>query len=391
MISTAEALEKLLELVAPLDFQEVALIHAFDRVMIKYAVSRRAQPPFSASAMDGYAVTDTKLAAGDKFTVIGEAAAGHVFGGAVSQGEAVRIFTGAPVPKGAQRVIIQEDVDRVDDQITLKENLDAGFHIRPTGGDFQIGATLDAPRRLTPSNIALLASMNCAFVTVSRKPTIAIIATGDELVMPGEPPRDDQIIASNSFGIAALLTRHGADVRMLPIAKDTPSSLAFALDLAEGSDLIITIGGASVGDHDIVADVARDKGLERAFYKVAMRPGKPLMSGKIGGSAMVGLPGNPVSSMVCTEIFILPMLDKMLGLPSSARHRHKAELSQDLDQNGPREHYMRGHMDHVGKVKVYGKQDSSLMSVLSDANVLVVRAPHAKSLKTGEMVEIIKI
>ncbi len=391
MISTAEALEKLLDLVQPLGTETVDLIDADGRVLAHDAVAARAQPPFSASAMDGYAISIEEAKPGDTYTVIGEAAAGHVFETPIGAGETARIFTGAPIPKNTRRIIIQEDVSRDGDKITLNDNLDKGLHIRPSGGDFEVGDTLSAPRKLSPSNVALLASMNCSTVAVTRKPKIALIATGDELVMPGEAPRDDQIIASNSFGIASLLKRHGADVQLLPIAKDTVSSLAFALSLAKGADLIVTIGGASVGDHDLVAQVAQNEGLERSFYKVAMRPGKPLMSGRIGTSAMVGLPGNPVSSMVCAEIFILPMLDKMLGLPAGPRPRHSAVMGHDLAQNGPREHYMRGKMAADGSVCVYGKQDSSLLSVLSNANILVVRAPNAGPAKTGEMVEIIPI
>lgn len=391
MISTAEALDKLLDLVTPLAAENVSLFDAAGRVLVKSAVSRRAQPPFSASAMDGYGIAVTAPNPGDMFDVIGEAAAGHRYDGNVTGSQAIRIFTGAPVPNGVKRIVIQEDTDREGDTITLKDNIDRGFHIRPAGGDFDIGATLDAPRRLSPSNVALLASMNCAEVQVARKPKVALIATGDELVMPGESPREDQIIASNSFGIAALLKHQGAEVRLLPIAKDTVSSLAFALSLAEDTDLIITIGGASVGDHDLVAQVTQNEGLERAFYKVAMRPGKPLMSGRFGNVAMVGLPGNPVSSMVCTEIFILPMIDKMLGLPTGTRKRDKAILGHDLAKNGPREHYMRAKMADDGTVCVYDKQDSSLLSVLSDANVLVVRPPEAEALKSGSLVEIIRI
>jgi molybdopterin molybdotransferase len=391
VISTSEALDILLGLVEPLGHETVSLIDGHGRVLASPVVATRAQPPFDASAMDGYAVNSDDLETGDVFKVIGEAAAGHGFDGSVGVGEAVRIFTGAPVPKGTKRVIIQEDAARKNNEISILDTLGSGSHIRPAGGDFDVGSQLSAPRILTPSNLALLASMNCPEIKVSRKPVIALIATGDELAMPGENPRDDQIIASNSFGLAALLTSAGADVRLLPIAKDTPSSLSTAFDLCEDVDLVITIGGASVGDHDIVEQVARDKGLKRAFYKVAMRPGKPLMAGKIGNSAMVGLPGNPVSSMVCAEIFILPMIDKMIGLGGGPRERSQGQLSHAIEANGPREHYMRAKCDGDGTVRVFDKQDSSLMTVLSDANALVVRAPHAEPAEIGSVVDIIRI
>ncbi len=388
-ITVEEALAALFKLVDPLPSEIIALTDAAGRVLAQDVTARRAQPPFAASAMDGYAVSG-EPAPGDRFTVIGEAAAGHGFGAAIKPHEAVRIFTGAPVPEGATRVVIQEDVTRDGDAITLGENLDAGPYIRPAGGDFQIGDAVHAPRVLRPADLALLASMNCAEVPVVRKPSVALIATGDELVMPGEVPNADQIIASNTFGLKAMFEAAGASVRMLPIAKDTESSLGLALDLAQGADLIITIGGASVGDHDIVGKVAADQGLERAFYKVAMRPGKPLMAGRIGQSVLVGLPGNPVSSMVCGDIFILPMLHRMLGLEAKPRERHKGKLVKPLPANGPREHYMRARHDpFFGQVQAFEQQDSSLLTVLAEANALIVRPANDPAREVGETVDYI--
>jgi molybdopterin molybdotransferase len=274
--------------------------------------------------------------------------------------------------------------------ITLGDTLDTGTHIRPAGGDFNIGDSVDAPRLLRPADLALLASMNCARVPVIRKPTVALIATGDELVMPGEEPRPDQIIASNTFGLKAMFEAAGATVRMLPAAKDTESSLAMALELAQGNDLIITIGGASVGDHDIVGKVAANQGLERSFYKIAMRPGKPLMAGRIGGSVLVGLPGNPVSAMVCGEIFVKPMLQKMLGFPPSPRPRQQAQLVKPLPANGPREHYMRASHDASNAhIQAFERQDSSLLHVLAGATALIVRPPSDPAREPGEMVDYI--
>ncbi|NNK77519.1 MAG: molybdopterin molybdotransferase MoeA [Litoreibacter sp.] len=390
MISTAEALDHLLALVAPMPVEEIALQDAFGRVLAEPAVAARAQPPFPASAMDGYAITDAKPEPGTRYTVIGEAAAGHAYTGDLHTGQAVRIFTGAPVPNNAKSVVIQEDVTRNGDEITLSADLERADHIRPAGGDFNIGATLDAPRRLRAADLALMASMNLSVVPVRRKPVIALIATGDELVMPGEMPRDDQIIASNTFGLKAMFETRGAEVRVLPIAKDTVSSLATVLQMAEGCDLAITIGGASVGDHDLVAQVAGELGLDRSFYKVAMRPGKPLMAGHLQGAAMVGLPGNPVSSMVCGEIFVSPMIDKMLGMPAGPRPRDTAVLSEPLGQNGPREHYMRARLGPEG-VAAFHRQDSSLLSVLADANALIVRPPHDGPREIGAQVDVIHI
>ncbi len=391
MITVTEALDALFELVVQLPAETCPLSDAAGRTLAKSVEAKRAQPPFAASAMDGYAVF-ADIKPGMTFKVIGEAAAGHGFTGPTSFHSCVRIFTGAPVPEGSTRVIIQEDVIRDGDIITLQDNLDKGTHIRPAGGDFEVGATLNAPRVLSPADVALLASMNIAEVPVVRRPTIALIATGDELVMPGEQPNIDQIIASNTFGLKALFEAAGAVVRMIPIAKDIESSLATALSLAEGNDLIVTIGGASVGDHDIVGHVAASQGLERSFYKVAMRPGKPLMAGRIGKSALIGLPGNPVSSMVCGEVFILPVLQKMLGLPAQPRLQQVCTLAQPLSKNGPREHYMRAFLDPVsGQVQAFEKQDSSLLTVLANANALIVRPAHDPARATGDEVAYIAL
>lgn len=390
MISVAQALEAVLSLGTPLKTEVVPLRHASGRVLRKAVTAERAQPPFSSSAMDGYAIQDADHVAGNTLRVIGEAAAGHRFEGVVQQGQAVRIFTGAPLPHGATRVVIQEDVTGGDSSITLGTSLEAATHIRPAGGDFKQGHVVKAPKRLTPADVALLASMNLAEVTVSRRPAVALLATGDELVMPGEAPNDDQIIASNTFGLAAMLQAAGATARMLPIARDNEASLRQSFDLARGADLIVTVGGASVGDHDLVGVVAADMGLERAFYKVAMRPGKPLMAGKINGTAMLGLPGNPVSAIVCGEMFLKPLIDQMLGLPATARETITAPTNKIIPANGPREHYMRGRY-RDGTVKVFDRQDSSLLKVLHVANCLIKRAPHAPEIAVGAPVEIILI
>lgn len=388
MISVADALAAVLELGSLVEVEMVPLAEADGRVLAQDVAATRNQPPFSASAMDGYAIPTTDAKPGDRFAVIGEAAAGHRFEGSVGAGQAVRIFTGAPLPKGAARVIIQEDVTRDGDEMILNDSLDTGFHIRPAAGDFAVGDVMSAPRRLGPSDVALLASMNVAQIPVRRKPVVAVIATGDELVNAGEFPRDDQIIASNSLGLAAMFRRAGAIARVLPIAKDTPSSLEMALSLAKGADLLVTIGGASVGDHDIVAEVAGALGLERQFYKVAMRPGKPLMAGRIGDMAMIGLPGNPVSSMVCGELFVLPLLDRFLGLAAGPRKRVTLRLAAPLSPNSQREHYMRASVED-GEVTAFNRQDSSLLSVLSRANALIVRPPNDGPHVAGDLVDVI--
>ena len=382
MISVEAALQHLFALVSPLGVEDVPLAEAAGRILARPVAATRDQPPFRTSVMDGYAVRNADIAPGATLTVTGEAAAGHATGTSVSPGEAIRIFTGAPVPEGADRVLIQEDTTRDGDTITVGDAPDPGPYIRAAGADFRAGDALSAPRRLSPSDLVLAAAMNHATLPCTRRPRVALIATGDELVMPGEHPRDDQIIASNTFGLAAMLQAEGATPRRLPIARDTPESLGGILDLAGDADLIVTIGGASVGDHDLVQPVARSRGMEPAFYKVAMRPGKPLMAGRIGETPMIGLPGNPVSAMVCGTVFVLPTLRVMLGLPAAPAPRLIAPLAVDIGKNGPREHYMRARLDHDG-IRPFERQDSGLMRVLADANALLVRAPHEDPLPKG--------
>lgn len=384
MISVEEALSHCLALAAPLPSETVPLTDAAGRWMCAPAVATRDQPPFPASAMDGYAVQGNP-GPDDNFLVIGEAGAGHAFAGQIGPGQAVRIFTGAPVPDGATRVIIQEDVVRLDDRILLKDGLDIATHIRPLGQDFRAGDSL-SPRRLRANDLALLAAMNIAAVQATRKPVVAIIATGDELVMPGEDPRPDQIIASNSFALKALVDAEGGHSRLLPIARDNAEELATVLELAEGADLIVTIGGASVGDHDLVG---RTAGLDHSFWKIAMRPGKPLMAGRLNGIPMLGLPGNPVSAIVCGHLFLLPMIRAMQGQPDPAPKPRKARLTLDLSPNGPRAHYMRARLtqtDGLPEIAPFDRQDSALLSILGQADALLIRPVDAPSCRAGDTV-----
>ena len=390
MISVDEALDHLFALVSPLETETVPLSEAGGRVLAADAVARRDQPPFAASAMDGYAARKDEVRPGATLTVIGEAAAGHGFGGPVGPGQCVRIFTGAPVPEGADHVVIQEDVTRTGDTITIGPDAGDNSHVRPAGGDFRIGDRLSAPRRLSAQDVALLAAMNIAQVEVSRRPAVALISTGDELVMPGEVPGPDQIIASNTFGLKTMLDQMGARPRILPIARDTRASLETAFDLAQGADLIVTIGGASVGDHDLVGDVAAGLGMERSFYKVAMRPGKPLMAGRMGEAVLLGLPGNPVSAMVCGHVFMAPMIRVMLGLGAHRATRKTARLAHDIGAGGPREHYMRAEL-RDGLITPEPRQDSALLSVLAHANALMIRPAGDGPRQKGEEVDYIDL
>lgn len=390
MISVSQALAELFALVDVLPPERVALRHAQGRALAADVIATRDQPPFAASAMDGYAVKGTSMSAGKSYEIIGEAAAGHRWNGTVGVDQTVRIFTGAPLPAGTDHVIIQENVTRDDSMITCDESTNEAAFVRPAGADFKAGDRITAPRLISPHDVALFAAMNVPQVTVTRKPNVAIIATGDELVQPGENPNDDQIIASNSYGLAALVETLGATARLLPIARDNVSSLELAFDMAADADLIVTIGGASVGDHDLVGQVAQDKGMARAFYKVAMRPGKPLMAGKLGRSAMIGLPGNPVSAMVCGHVFLAPVIRKLQGLGEQAAPRSTAKLAKAIGTNGPREHYMRAFQDHTG-VTIYDRQDSALLTVLAQANCLVIRPPNDPARHAGDSIEIIQL
>jgi molybdopterin molybdotransferase len=374
MISVEEAQGLVLALAAPMPIETIALQNAAGRWMSQSATARRDQPPFGASAMDGYAVVGDP-SAGRSLTVIGEAGAGHGFAGSITPGQALRIFTGAPVPKGATRVILQEDVSRSGDQITLNTDANGPRNIRPCGNDFSAGATV-GPRLLRPNDLALLAAMNVPAVTVARKPVVALIATGDELVMPGDDPGPDQIITSNTFALKAMVEGAGGVARMLPIARDTETDLRSVLEMALDADLVVTVGGASVGDHDLVGRVAADMGLERAFYKIAMRPGKPLMAGRLRGKPMLGLPGNPVSAIVCGHLFLLPLIRAMLGDMAPLPVPQRAVLGADVGPAGPRAHYMRARLepgDGLPVVTAFDDQDSALLGVLAASQALLMR------------------
>lgn len=390
MISVEAARDALFDLVEPLGIEHVPLRTAAGRVLARDVHATRTQPPFAASSMDGYALRRAEVEPDALFKVIGESAAGHRFDGTLRPGQAVRIFTGAPVPEGADFVVIQEDVTRRGDLITLGHNIKDKDNIRPAGGDFREGQALVAPRTLRAADIALLAAMNIAHVPVTIRPKVAIMATGDELVQPGETPGSDQIVASNSYGLAAMLGELGAEVRMLPIARDRLQSLMQAFTLAQKADLILTIGGASVGDHDLVAPVAAELGMKQSFYKVAMRPGKPLMAGRLETSAMIGLPGNPVSAMVCGTVFVAPVIRKMLGLGAASPPLLTAPLGRDLAPNGSRAHYMRASL-RDGALFPAEQQDSSLLSVLSTADALLVRPVNDPARAAGDPAPYIQI
>lgn len=389
MISVSEALDQIFALVTPLESEKVWLERAAGRVLAADVVAGHDQPPFAASAMDGYAVRDEDATPGATLALAGHIAAGHPGDAPLAPGHAARIFTGAPMPPGADRVVIQENVTRKGDRVTLN-TVDTGINVRPQGCDFARGARLSAPRRLTSADIALIAAMNQAQATVARQPDVAILSTGDELVVPGDPLGPGQIAASNAYGIGAMLQERGIRPRILPIAADTMDSHRMVIALAGDADLLITIGGASVGDHDLVAKAAEEAGFSLAFHRIAIRPGKPMMAGRRGRQIMLGLPGNPVSAMVCSTVFLMPLIRAMQGLPPAPMKREVATLAEPLPANGPREHYLRARMTPEG-VRPFTRQDSSLLMVLSQADVLIVQPPDHAGAQAGDRVEVIRL
>lgn len=391
MISVTEALEKLFLIAKVTPVETVELKKCLGRVLAKPLESSRSNPPFPSSAMDGYAIHKANLKSGAEFKVIGESAAGHSYPKKINKNEAVRIFTGSRVPDGANLVLMQEDVEADKKFIIVKENFDKKSNIRLEGSDFSKGYKVKTPLILGAKEISLLAAMNFAHLSVRKKPTVAIISTGDELVFPGESPKPDQIIASNAYGIAALCEECGAEPRILPIAQDNLKSIEYIIGLAQDADLIITIGGASVGKYDLINEATNNFGVDKSFHKVAMRPGKPLMAGKINETALVGLPGNPVSALVCGYVFIRPLIQAMLGLEKKSAPRLMAPCSTSLPKNGPREHYMRAVLLPNGYLEPVENQDSARLALLYDADALLIRAAHAEAIPAKTQCEYIKI
>ncbi|WP_417709264.1 gephyrin-like molybdotransferase Glp [Roseibium aggregatum] len=397
LMPVSEALAKLLCAVEPLETEFVPLENANGRHLSEPLVSTRTQPPFAASAMDGYAIRHDDLTAdGTTLTIIGEAPAGHGYSGTVGAGETVRIFTGAPVPAGADTILIQEDAARDGERITVLENPAKGAYVRPAGLDFEEGdVLLKPPLKLAYRHLALAAAMNHALLPVHRRPKVAILATGDELVRPGTEPGPDQIIASNHAGIAALVEDCGGEPLDLGISPDEPVALANHVRRAirEKADILVTLGGASVGDHDLVQDILGQEGMDLAFWRIAMRPGKPLMAGRLGGTKVLGLPGNPVSSLVCGLLFLKPLIEAMLGQTQENSAPQRATLAGPLPENDRRQDYVRATLSTAedGQLMVtpFSRQDSSMLNLLAKSGALVVRPPHAPALEAGAEVPIL--
>jgi molybdopterin molybdotransferase len=399
LMPVSDALAAVLAGAEPLPEEMISLDEAYHRVLARDVVARRTQPPQAMSAMDGYAVRAADAATIDsELTVIGEVAAGRPFEGTVGAGEAVRIFTGGVVPFGADAVVIQEDTVAAGKRITIKEAAIAGRHIRPAGVDFREGdVLLRKGSRLTERDLALAAGMNHPHLAVVRRPKVAILATGDELVMPGTTPGHGQIVYSNGYALHALARSEGAETIDLGIAADTLEATTAGIRRAResGADVLITTGGASVGDHDLVQQALRDEGIAMAFWKIAMRPGKPMMHGRLGAMGVIGLPGNPVSSYVCAFLFMVPLIRALSGRSVIHHRRERAVLGRDVGANDQREDYLRAHLeerdDGTRVVVPVNHQDSSLLANLAAAQVLLVRAPFAPKAEAGTACEVLRL
>jgi molybdopterin molybdotransferase len=399
MITVEEALARVLASAeTPLEEETIALASAYGRVLARDLKALRTQPPFPNSAMDGYALRAADTAPSPAtLNVIGESAAGRAFEGAIGPGEAVRIFTGAPMPHGADAIAIQEDVTREGERIRLEAVVPAGDNLRSAGMDFRAGeALIAAGRRLTPRDVALAAAANHAALGVRRRARVAILATGDELVAPGGTLGPSQIIASNNFAVAGIVEACGGVAIDLGIAIDEIGALTAAVGKARDAqaDVLVTLGGASVGDYDLVQQALLSAGMELGFWRIAMRPGKPLMHGRLGPMRVLGLPGNPTSSMVCSILFLRPLLLALHGEPDpGADLSQPARLAVDLGANGVRQDYMRASLgrgaDGILAATPVADQDSSLVKTMARAGGLIVRPPHAPPAKAGEACRVI--
>jgi molybdopterin molybdotransferase len=393
MLSVEEARARIVGPLRPVAAEIVALPEAWGRVTAAAVVARLDQPPADVSAMDGYALRTADIGAR---RLIGAAPAGHPFSGIVGAGEAVRLFTGSFVPDGADAVLIQEDAAREGDLVTPTEPPVQGRHIRRRGQDFAAGDVLiPTGVRLNARAVGLAAAANHPWLSVHRRPTVAILATGDEIAMPGEPIPPGGIVSSNAHALAALVRARGGLPIVLPIAADRPEAIAAAVASVQGVDMLVTTGGASVGEHDLVqAGLARE-GFTLDFWKIAMRPGKPLIAGRLGTTAVLGLPGNPVSALVCGILFLLPALDRLQGLEGAAPATVPARLGADLAANDQRADHLRatieGESDGMPIVVPNPRQDSSMLRVLTAAHALILRAPHAPALPKGAVVSAIRL
>jgi molybdopterin molybdotransferase len=395
VIPVDQALAAVVAAFQPLPAEIVGLEGALGRVLAEDLAAGLTQPPTDVSAMDGYAVRSEDVrTVPATLRLIGQSAAGTSFSGSLGPGEAIRIFTGASVPAGANAIVIQENAEQRQGQVLISEAAVRGSYIRRKGQDFGSGdVLLRAGRRLSPRDIGLAAAMNLAWLPVRRKPRVALLATGNELVMPGQAIGGDRIVSSAGFAVAAFVRSFGAETTALGIARDDENSLSAMLERARGADLLITIGGASVGDFDLVGRALGARGFDAMFQKVAMQPGKPTIFGSLDHLPVLGLPGNPVSASVTSLLFAKPAIERMLGIVHTGRGRSTARLARNLPANGERQQYLRATLSRTPKDEAlatpFDSQDSSLQRLLAAADCLVVRPPHAPCARAGERVAIV--
>lgn len=390
MISVEEALDRILKEFTPTPTETIALSDSLGRVLANDLASRRTQPPMDVSAMDGYAVRASDVPKAPTSLIISmEIPAGGLPTRALKPGEAARIFTGAPLPPDADSIVIQEDTQATDSEVTILEPVRLGAYVRRAGLDFREDEVkLKAGTRIGAREIGLAAAMNRPWLILRRRPRIALLATGDEIVMPGDPVRENQIISSNVLALMALIEQAGGLAVNLGIAADREDALDNLRSRASGCDLLITTGGASVGKHDLVQSALQRSDLTLDFWKIAMRPGKPLMFGRWPELPVLGLPGNPVSSLVCGYLFLLPILARLLGTHTIALQEETGVLGQDLPENDRRQDYLRARFEKTDgsgpRLMVFDRQDSSMLATLQDADALIIRPPLAKTAKAGD-------
>jgi molybdopterin molybdotransferase len=400
LVPVEAALAAVLSAVAvPVGEDVVPLAQGAGRILARGLSATRTQPPFPSSAMDGYALRAADSTGDAPLAVIGESRAGLGFGGSIQPGQCVRIFTGAPVPDGADAILIQEQARRDGSAMTPQAAVTPGQFVRPAGLDFTQGAPLlSAGQRLTPQRLALAAAMGHGQVPVRRRPRVAFLATGDELVAPGEPVGPDQIVASNSFAIGAIVEAAGGEPMDLGIAPDDLDIIAARMHeaIAGGCDVLVTLGGASVGDHDLTQKALERLGFMLGFWRIAMRPGKPLIHGRLGATHVLGLPGNPVSAIVCGLVFLRPVIRALMGeTGASEPETIPARLAVDLPGNDMRQDYMRATVvqspDGLPLATPFSRQDSSMVNVLAQAQGLVIRPPFAPPAPAGSVVQVLPL
>lgn len=393
MISVAEARARILAALSPLPTEIVGLPQGAGRILRETLHARLTQPPQDASAMDGYAVRSADTATpGSRLKIVGQVPAGQLFDRPLRPGECVRIFTGAFLPEGADAIAIQEDCIADGDQVQVGATVRAGTFVRPAGLDFRAGDPLLHPgHRLNARDIGIAAAMNRPWLPVTRRPRVGILATGDEIVLPGEPVGPAQIVSSNAFLLAAMIRSAGGEPIDLGIAPDERPALDSLVGGLKGLDLLVTTGGASVGDHDLVRDCLEEHGARLDFWKIAMRPGKPLFFGRLADVPVLGLPGNPVSTCVCAQVFLIPALARLLGWEKTLPAERRGRLAVDLQANDRREDYLRSELEagpdeELPLVRPFRRQDSSMLALLARSSALVVRAPHAPPAAAGDLV-----